>query len=433
MNGVLGGFKNMLLRWRINLKNKKKKRKYKLTSFIYSMIAVFIMPIGTILEENTVQKEYKKTINLKANKEDKKVKNKISGTKKTQLEKHKNIFLNPATKLIKTEPILKCNSKVISKHNYKPMLNRTIKKELGYVISKEKIEIIEEDLNKKIDELKEKIINISNKISQTTKYNDLFLYEKELKDLLKENKVIQVIVKNNVKLSKYIEKTTEIFELIDETYKNISLKKDELYFGKSKKQIKEEKSKEEQKKELVKSQKILYEVMKAKKLILDDIMKQNKIVENYLKQTNKVSNRKNLMMTYLNFTSINLLNLSMVLLPVNLFQNRLLGNYVSAVMINNSIKTMRKIINPALSINYEYFINNYRSNKNLIIDFNNLCDESIEQLEKLKYDIILFGNHDLINELETIKENILKQKESIKSKNDMLDRVYVKINCFRKG
>ena len=57
MNGVLGSLKNMLKRWRLNFRNKKKKEeleiynrkitKYpRLTSFIYSTIAIIYSPLG---------------------------------------------------------------------------------------------------------------------------------------------------------------------------------------------------------------------------------------------------------------------------------------------------------------------------------------------------------------------------------------------------
>ena len=71
MNGVLGGFKNMLRRWRINLKKKKQKEKQKeankkiskyprLISFVYSAIAIIYSPFGYIFAKSNEQAELEK-------------------------------------------------------------------------------------------------------------------------------------------------------------------------------------------------------------------------------------------------------------------------------------------------------------------------------------------------------------------------------------
>ena len=72
MNGVLGGFKNMLRQWRINLKKRKQKEKKqketnkkitkypRLTSFIYSAIAIIYSPFGYIFAKNNEQAEFEK-------------------------------------------------------------------------------------------------------------------------------------------------------------------------------------------------------------------------------------------------------------------------------------------------------------------------------------------------------------------------------------
>ena len=69
MNGVLGGFKNMLKRWKINLKNIKKRKnqnvdkitKYpRLKSFIYSTIAIIYCPFGYMFSKSNKQAELEK-------------------------------------------------------------------------------------------------------------------------------------------------------------------------------------------------------------------------------------------------------------------------------------------------------------------------------------------------------------------------------------
>ena len=66
MNGVLGSLKNMLKRWRINFKKKKKQDEIKiynrkitryprLTSFIYSAIAIIYCPFGYMFAKSNKQ------------------------------------------------------------------------------------------------------------------------------------------------------------------------------------------------------------------------------------------------------------------------------------------------------------------------------------------------------------------------------------------
>lgn len=100
-------------------------------------------------------------------------------------------------------------------------------------------------------------------------------------------------------------------------------------------------------------------------------------------------------------------------------------------MINNSIKTMRKMVNPKLNINYELFLESYMSNKDIITNTYNLCNNSLNELSLLKDELILLGANkeakDLLNQIEAIENNILRQMENLKIKDKTLDKVYVKI------
>ena len=59
MNGVLGGFKNMLRQWRINLRKKRKikiekENSYKWKSFFYTTLAIVTAPFGSIFSKEKV-------------------------------------------------------------------------------------------------------------------------------------------------------------------------------------------------------------------------------------------------------------------------------------------------------------------------------------------------------------------------------------------
>ena len=68
MNGVLGGFKNMLRQWRINLRKKRKikiekENSYKWKSFFYTTLAIVIAPFGYIFsKEKVINKNYNTNI-----------------------------------------------------------------------------------------------------------------------------------------------------------------------------------------------------------------------------------------------------------------------------------------------------------------------------------------------------------------------------------
>ena len=100
-------------------------------------------------------------------------------------------------------------------------------------------------------------------------------------------------------------------------------------------------------------------------------------------------------------------------------------------MINNSIKTMRKMVNPKLNINYELFLESYMSNKDIITSTYNLCNNSLTELSLLKDELVLLGAKkeitDLLIQIEAIENNISKQIENLRIKDKTLDKVYVKI------
>ena len=89
------------------------------------------------------------------------------------------------------------------------------------------------------------------------------------------------------------------------------------------------------------------------------------------------------------------------------------------------------MVNPKLNINYELFLESYMSNKDIITNTYNLCNNSLNELSLLKDELILLGANkeekDLLNQIEAIENNILRQMENLKIKDKTLDKVYVKI------
>ena len=124
------------------------------------------------------------------------------------------------------------------------------------------------------------------------------------------------------------------------------------------------------------------------------------------------------------------LNFTISLLPISLFKNKLLGTLVSGIMINNSIKTMRKMLNPNLQINYQLFIDDYMKSKDILYDTYELCNDSLNEINNLKQEILLFDEKQtkqLLFQIELIENNIKNQMKALNIKKETLEKVYVKV------
>ena len=515
MNGVLGGFKNMLRQWRINLKKRKQKEKKqketnkkitkypRLTSFIYSAIAIIYSPFGYIFAKSNEQaksekpKLYKRFEKISIELDEiiigeeqnlKKIEKEIEKIKKEtnqpMSKTTKNYFDNKLKEIeIKTnfiknpDKISTVDAKIISdsleknianKKISKPQnVNKSLLKKLAILpltlsidpqrqikstskgvqtISKNnELEFIK-DANKQLKEAEQKIKEIEIKIPTIKEYNHYYDLENDLKYLyqkinLLKYKHAELKDKFNVnieldfdkyKLIKSSDKITELLDKIDNDLKLIEIKKKELFTKKvTKIEPKKEDKKGEKKKETKTKIKEIDEFVEAKNHVLNNIVNQNKYLENYFQKLEKSTNKKKTIFSSLFNFSKTILNFTISLLPVSIFKNKLLGTLVSTIMINNSIKTMRKMVNPKLNINYELFLENYMSNKDIITSTYNLCNNSLNELSLLKDELILLGANkeakELLSQIETIENSILRQMENLKIKDQTLDKVYVKI------
>ena len=506
MNGVLGGFKNMLRRWRINLKNKKKKEKEtkitkypRLTSFIYSAIAIIYSPFGYMFSKSNRQasteqpKLYKKIekINLKlddviiGNKENiKSIKKEIETIKKeidipmtTESKNYfnskikeleiKTKFIENPTKItpIEAKVISESLEKNIKKINKPKKVNKELIKQLpiSLVVTKELLSEKKEppknkpqtkvikntnfikEANKEIKDVTTKIKEIEIKIPNIKQYNHYYDLENDLKylrkrlEILKEqyeqikDKIIIDIELDKYELYKSPKKIVETLELIDNDLKLIENKKQELLTKKEikpKEQKTQEKKQEQKQKKEQKKQEV-DDVIKAQQLVLNNIINQNKYFDEYMKKMLKSTNKKHTILTSLsNFSNI-ILNFTVSLLPISLFKNKLFGTLVSSIMINNSIKTMRRMLNPKLKINYQLFIDNYNDSKSILRDTYDMCINSLDELNELKNELSLYNSNEieqLLFKIELIENNIKNQMKALNIKKETVEKVYIKIN-----
>ena len=503
MNGVLGSLKNMLKKWRINFRKKKKQDEVKiynrkitkyprLTSFIYSTIAIIYCPFGYMFAKSNKQasneqpKLYKKIekINVKLDEMIVKKENNVKTIEKDILEikkqieipmskESKNYFTSKLkeieikTKFIKNPvKISNLEAKVIKESLENSFVkHKNVNKKLLQSLPISLVLIKQKDDNKKENELKniqnkplfikqankelkninEQVQNIETKILNVNQYNHFYDLENELKYLrkriekLKEKyKEIKDYLNFEVDYDKYElckspKKIDETLERIEKDLKLIETKKKEMLNKKEedkpknieeKKEIKKQDEKKEEKKAKIN------DIIKAQQLILNNIMNQNKYFDDYMKKISKSTNKKRTILSSLsNFANV-VLNFTVSLLPVSLFKNKLLGTLVSSIMINNSLKTMRRMLNPNLKVDYQLFIDNYYNSKNILYDTYQMCDSSLQELTLLKEELLSFDQNDIKNllfQIELIENNIKNQMKKLNVKKETIEKVYVKI------
>ncbi len=492
MNGVLGSLKNMLKRWRINFRKKKKQdevkiynrkiTKYpKLTSFIYSTIAIIYCPFGYMFAKSNKQasneqpKLYKKIekINVKLDEMIVKKENNIKTIEKDIFEVKKQIkipmskesknYFNSKLKEIEIkiqfiknpDKISNIEAEVINESLEKSAVkHKNVNKKLlqslpiSLVLVKQKKEDkfnFVKQANKELKNINEQIKSIENKISNVNQYNHFYDLENELKYLRKKIKTLKEkyeeikdylnfeVDYDKYELCKSPKKIDETLERIEKDLKLIETKKKEMLNKKEedkqknieeKKETKKQKEKKEEKKEKID------DIIKAQQLILNNIMNQNKYFDDYMKKISKTTNKKRTILSSLSNLSTIILNFTVSLLPVSLFKNKLLGTLVSSIMINNSLKTMRRILNPSLKVDYQLFIDNYYNSKNILFDTYQMCDNSLQELTLLKQELLVFDQNDikqLLFQIELIENNIKNQMKSLNIKKETIEKVYVKI------
>ena len=495
MNGVLGGFKNMLKRWKINLKNKKKKQENKnykhprLISFVYSLLAIIYCPFGYLFSKSNKQasieqpKLYKKIeqINLKLDEaiigkeyDLKTIEKEVEIIKKgleipmtnesrnyfipkiKELESKINFIKNPnKTSSEETKKISDSIEKNIKKINKPKKINKELlnKIPLSLAVSKELFEeknnkttkvINKENFAKETNDSLKKVTieikNIETKINNVEQYNHFYDLENKLKYLRKQIELLKEKYKNisdvlNINLDKYElnkipKKIDELLQLIAKDLKTIENKKQEMLNKKDVIPEQNNPKKQENKSTKIKKQE-LDDTIKAQQMILNNIINQNKYFDDYMQKLIKSTNKKRTILTSISDLATTVLNFTVSLLPISLFKNKLLGTLVSGIMINNSIKTMRKMLNPNLEINYQLFIDDYMKSKNMLYDTYELCTDSLTELNFLKQELILYDENQtkqLLLQIELIEKNIQKQIKSLNIKKEALEKVYVKVN-----
>lgn len=280
-------------------------------------------------------------------------------------------------------------------------------------------------MNNNIKEYSKEFDYWKNKVTNEELYNTLFEYEFKVKQLLKEYKkmledynllkeqyniesledILDIDVidkfelrKNEKPILNKIDACEKILVTIENKKQLLSSK---INIDKNKKEkpkttidnaLKREEKKnkpkiEEEKKELKEQ---FDDVYLANKMIINNIIEERRIIQ---KISRKISSqtpvvRKRTVFTYAKRFTGSILNFGFSLLPFRYFCNRRLGTLVSSIMLNNSLRTTRKI----LTINtyqenyllYNSIINEIKTNEDYISKTYDVCLNSLSQIQNIK-------------------------------------------------
>lgn len=274
-----------------------------------------------------------------------------------------------------------------------------------------------------IKEYTKEFETIKEKVQKEELYNTLFDFEFKLKQLLIRlkkiyedyelldeqfdlellEKIIDIDVidkyelrKNNKSILKRIEDCNNLLREIESKKQDLSIKKEIIQDNKlneeskTNKEVKKEiKSKkyEEDKKELEEQ---FDDIYLANKIIINNIMEEKKMVEKLNKKLNNQSplNKKKIVFMHAKRFTNSILNFGFSLLPIKYFRNRMLGTLVSGIMINNSLRTTRRILTfdnyKDNYILYNSIINEIKSNEDYISKIYDTCLDSQSQIRSIR-------------------------------------------------
>ena len=319
-----------------------------------------------------------------------------------------------------------------------------------------------------IKNIKDKITQVEQKVKRASKTfsdRDKMIFDYKISDEIKKSKKIQsddevknlnleiIDVKENLKKIRKNEQDEDYeYEIYWIKDKVISLKKETNKLIK-----KEEKGNNDVKKinKLLSSLTVLDDILDSLndnnineketksqdkfKLITQDIHLVESSIEENLNNTHKEIDK---LKTIVNLTSpkirkktfysgiVNFLNntvtLSNTMFPIVLFKNQLVGFLTSSILINNRIRTIRKVItskNKNLSyIEYRDIIKKLDSKIGCLTNIQTVLGDTLKQIEKLEYEIESeyqedFEEYkettDMYRKLDILKEQITPKKQEI--------------------
>lgn len=280
------------------------------------------------------------------------------------------------------------------------------------------------------------ILSVAGVISASTLVASAVIVKKEETKILgkKEKKEVnQKLVK--IQLEKIEEKIKETKDpiLLEECTRKLQ----EIKEKEEEKEIKEkceelqklaEIKKEELKpKKAVRTENDLAEILYMEALIHNHIRNQKKEIRKFQKRISKlepIQKRVGFLGGIKSFLSKSI-QLTFSLFPIALFKNKKLGLLTSAVLVNNSIRSMRNAMNRVQIpyVEYEKIAETIRESKLETEKTQMLCYDSLEQISYLKADFLREVGYDMSPDVAEILKEMDQLEKMIESRTKELEKV----------
>jgi len=453
--GEKGSIKNLYKAWRLFLEEKKKKKKEKQKNKKTSKIKVFGVTFFTFLLSPFFfggKKEYKKSmkqIDLLISEIDKENNPEILEELKKILDVEKDKVqaadLTPAKKIKKVKLIDKAEQKIelkiqmlekqeddIKINQQKviveaPLISGEVKSKTDIentrIIQKESTLLKEPDILEFLNYIKLEINTIEHKLK-----SDLNLFQlKYIKSRITELNNKRENFKSNYDFSKisglYKSKDKyrilESNQILEKLYKQCDLKIKKLNEQK-------DKEKKEKKTKKIKQGSInLEEIKKINEYLQKEIKKQQLQISKLkliIIKTEKRLKKPTLLVNIKNMIT-NSIKICMGIVPISIFKNKLVGGLVSAFVLNNSIRSIRNLVNEE-QIEYAKLLNNINNQKDLIFHTRLVYEDAITQIEFLKYDLL---SRFSFTDLKDVFHKLYEIGEELKRKNKVLSDLEIEL------
>lgn len=391
----------------------------------------------------------------------------------TEVKKQVSEIKKEATRSINSVQITKCEEKIkrigniINTTSYEHKLIEKIKNDI--VICRAYIDIKKENIvkeEKRIKKINQNLQEVKDDIKKTTKKIDSIIIdgknidkEKQILDIKKEIDAIEKKIKENKISEEDIEKIDKFLLLSNsEELKKLKVKAENKINELKKKQEtkkvevkKEKKNKEENaslKKELKNKKQEIKEIKKETKKKIDEESKGDFESFNKIIIKDIVVNRKQILgirksvktkrglLTRLKAFSRRTLSLCASLLPMAIFKNKALATLTSAILLNNSIRSMR-MANGNEELNYY----DHLSIKNIIREQDELeikaikCfDDAFMQINNFKLELEMnFSRYKHTNEYREIVMDIQNIEDYITKKQKEHQKEQEKVKMLLKN
>ena len=336
-------------------------------------------------------------------------------------------------KVISIEPVVNLENKdKVKLIDYIENTNELLKE------TKQVFKDIEEDIrcNRRYDENSFKIKDIKEKIKEIKdKYYEFkhnrYIYEFENDTNWREYDEFEIIISDK-EIDNYLKKCNLMLEKLAEYKKHseVVAKKEETKEIKKEQRQKELEKKEEEKEE--KKPRLLIELEEAANIITKDVERQNSMISKLEKAilTTPAHERKRVRLNVFDNVLTGALKIGMSLLPFKFIRNRKLGLLVSGFMLNNSIRSMRKILSKDVMCDYVYLSRHIKTELEIASSYERICNDSLYQISSLKDEFIKHYGYitdpeisKVYIKLENLEANITNELERINDSKIKLDKV----------